>query len=197
MLTANGFVLFFNTLGILLLITVFMIRQIYDDRTWNLGQYICNLLFLYLCMVPEIASPVIHAVNSRKKYKKDEKTNKNIKYIIIGALIGLPMILIVVALLSSADQIFSRFVGSLFHNLGSQIVFSPNLFLVLFLMILGFFGIYSFLSALTQNNMPEWKKKEQEESCHCHYLSFHDHSRLPDFLRDSGSVLVYRRQAAS
>lgn len=163
-LTANGFVLFFNTLGILLLITVFMIRQIYDDRTWNLGQYICNLLFLYLCMVPEIASPVIHAVNSRKKYKKDEKTNKNIKYIIIGALIGLPMILIVVALLSSADQIFSRFVGSLFHNLGSQIVSSPNLFLVLFLMILGFFGIYSFLSALTQNNMPEWKKKKSRKN---------------------------------
>lgn len=163
-LTANWFVIFFNTLGILLLITVFMIRQMYDDRTWNFWQYICSMLFLYLCMVPEAASPFIHFANERKKRKKEEKKNKNIKYIFIGILIGLPMLLIVIELLSSADQIFSRFVGDAFHNMGNQIVFSPNLFLVLFLMALGFFGIYSFLSALTQNNMPEWKKKESRQN---------------------------------
>lgn len=163
-LTANEFVIFFNTLGILLLITVFMIRQVYDDRGWNLGQYICNLLFLYLCMVPEIASPFIHFANYMKKYKKDEKRNKNIKYILIGILIGLPILLIVIELLSSADQIFSSLVGKAFHSLWSQIVFSPNLFLVMFLFILGFFGIYCFLSALTQNNMPEWKQKENKKN---------------------------------
>ena len=60
-------------------------------------------------------------------------------------------------MLSSADQIFSRVVGRLFYQLWSQIVFSPNVFIVILLLILGFFGIYSFLSALTLNNMPEWK----------------------------------------
>ncbi len=163
-LTANEFVIFFNTLGILLLITVFMIRQVYDDKGWNLGQYICNLLFLYLCMVPEIASPFIHFANYINKYKKEEKKNKNVKYILIGILIGLPILLIVIELLSSADQIFSRLVGRAFHSLWSQIVFSPNLFLVILLIILGFFGIYCFLSALTQNNMPEWKKKENRKN---------------------------------
>ncbi len=158
-LTANEFVIFFNTAGILLLITVFMIRQVYDGKKWNLGQYICNILFLYLCMVPEVASPFIHYINYRKKDKKEEKKNQNTKYIFMGILIGLPILLIATGLLSSADQIFSRFVGSVFHNFQKQIVFSPNLFLIISLMLMGFFGIYSFLSALTQNNMPEWKKK--------------------------------------
>lgn len=163
-LTTNGFVIFFNTVGVLLLITVFMIRQIYDDRKWSLGQYFCNIFFFYLCMIPELASPFIHFADYLKKHKKEERKNKNVKYILIGVLIGLPMLLVVIGLLSSADQIFSRFVGNAFYHLGSQIVFSPNLFLVIFLVILGFFGIYCFLSALTLNNMPEWKQKKEKKN---------------------------------
>lgn len=164
-LTTSLFVVFFNTVGILLLITVFMLHQVYNDREWRFGQYICNLLFFYLCMIPEVANPFIHMGNSWKKSRqKEDRRNKNIKYIVVGILIGLPMLLILVELLSSADQIFSKFVGNIFHKFWSQIVFSPNLFLVLFLMILGFFGIYCFLSALTLNNMPEWKQKAEKKN---------------------------------
>lgn len=163
-LTTNAFVIFFNTVGILLLITVFMLRQVYDDKNWNLGQYLCNILFLYLSMIPEVASPFLHLGNHLKKYKKEEKKNKNIKYILTGILLGIPMLLFVIALLSSADQIFSRFVGSAFHDLWDQIIFSPNVFLVLVLLILGFFGMYSFLSALTLNNMPEWSRRKDKKN---------------------------------
>ncbi len=163
-LTANGFVVFFNTVGILLLLSVFMVRQVYNDRGWNLGQYICNLMFLYLCMVPEVASPFIHLAGYLKKHRKTEQKNKNAKYILIGIFIGLPMLFAVVWLLSSADQIFSKLVGSIFWNLWSQVIFSPNIFLAFFLVVLGFFGIYCFLSALTLNNMPEWKQGKQKKN---------------------------------
>lgn len=163
-LTTNEFVIFFNTVGILLLITVLMLRQVYNDKEWNFGQYLCNILFLYLSMIPEAASPFIHFGNQMKRYKKDEKKNKNIKYILIGILIGCPMLLILIELLSSADQIFSRVVGTTFHHLWNQIVFSPNVFIVLLLFILGFFGIYCFLSALTLNNMPEWKQRKDKKN---------------------------------
>lgn len=163
-LTTNGFVIFFNTAGIILLITVFMLRQVYDDREWNLGQYFCNILFLYLSMIPEAASPFLHLGNHLKKYKKEEKKHKNAKYILIGILMGLPMLLVLIELLSSADQIFSTFVGTVFQNLWDQIIFSPNVFLVLLLLILGFFGIYCFLSALTLNNMPEWRQRTNKKN---------------------------------
>jgi hypothetical protein len=155
--TTNVFVIFCNTVGILLLITVFMLRQVYDDKSWNFGRYLGNILFLYLNMIPELASPIVHFANFVKKRKTTKQKNKTALYVFLGVLIGLPMLVTVIALLSSADQIFSRVVGRLFYQLWSQIVFSPNVFIVILLLILGFFGIYSFLSALTLNNMPEWK----------------------------------------
>ncbi len=143
-LTTNGFVIFFNTIGILLLISVFMVRQFYHDREWNMGQYICNLLFLYLCMVPEVASPFIHLADYLEKNWKKGPKNKNAAYVLAGILIGLPMLFAVVWLLSSADQIFSKLVGSIFRNLWSQVIFSPNVFLVVFLVALGFLGFTVF-----------------------------------------------------
>ncbi len=162
--TANEFVIFFNTVGILLLITVFMIRQFYQDENWSFGQYLCNIMFLYLCMIPEAASPFIHGGTYLERNRKTEKKRKNSRYILLGIIIGIPMLLAVTGLLSSADQIFSRLVGELFHNLWGQILFSPNLCLVLILIILGFFGIYCFLSALTLNNMPEWKQEKKKKN---------------------------------
>lgn len=163
-LTTNIFIIFFNTVGILLLITVFMLRQMYEDRDWSFGQYLGNMLFLYLNMIPELAAPFIHLANYRKAHGKGERKNKGTKYVLIGILVGLPMILVLIELLSSADQLFSKIVGENFHKLFSQIVFSPNLFLVILLMILGFFGIYSFLSSLALNNMPEDKKSGKKQN---------------------------------
>ena len=166
-LTANGFVIFFNTVGILLLVTVFMLRQVYDSGKWGFWQYICNILFLYLSMIPEIASPFIHLGHCLKKFKSAKEVkqkNSNIKYIFLGILIGLPMLLAAVWLLSSADQIFSKVVGEAFHSLFRQVVFSPNLFIVAILLNIGFFGSYCFLSALSLQNMPEWKQKANKKN---------------------------------
>ncbi len=165
-LTTNGIILFFNTAGILLLVTVFMIRQVYDDKEWGLGQYICNILFLYLSMVPEVASPFICGAKYLDKRRKQGANGRhnNAKYIVVGMSVGLPMLLILIEVLSSADPIFSEIVGSAFHNLMRQVVFSPDICLVLLLVILGFFCCYCFLSALSLGNLPEWKEQSAKKN---------------------------------
>ncbi len=163
-LTTNNFVIFFNTVGILLLITVLMLRRMYQDKRWNFWQYLLNIMFLYLNMIPELARPVIHLSRDLKKRKPSKMNNKTTSYVLLGALIGLPMLTMVIVLLSSADQIFSRVIGRLFYQLWDQILFTPNVFLVIFLILLGFFGIYSFLSALTLNNMPEWNSQGKKQN---------------------------------
>lgn len=163
-LTTNGFVIFFNTAGILLLVTVFMIGHIYHDQGWNLGQYICNLLFLYVCMIPELASPFVKLGKYVRKNKVENRHNKNIKYIVFGFLLGIPMVLFVIALLSSADLIFSNYIGSIFNSFFGKNLFSSNLFFIILLLLLGFFGIYSFLSSLTLNNIPQWKNQREKKN---------------------------------
>lgn len=138
-LTTSLFIIFFNTVGILLLVTVFMLRQMYDDKNWNLGQYLSNIMFLYLNMIPEVASPFFHLAELVGKRKRIEKKSKTSTYILIGILIGLPMLSTVIALLSSADQIFSRVIGDACYKLWTQVLFSPNVFLVILLYNIGIF----------------------------------------------------------
>lgn len=164
MLTTSVFILFFNTVGILLLITVFMMQQVYADKKWNMGQYFCNMLFLYICMIPEVAAPFSNLGKYIRRKKITKQKNTNTKYIVMGVLIGLPMLAFVLVLLSSADAIFSEYIGEGFLWLWDNIVFSPNIVLVVTLIIIGFFGIYTFLSALTLNNMPEWSNKKQKKN---------------------------------
>lgn len=164
MLTTSVFTIFFNTAGILLLLTVFMLRQLYDESQWNPGVYLCNIFFLYVCMIPAVASPFVNLGKYIRSRRVREVKNKNTRYIIYGILLGIPMVIFAVALLSSADAIFSQYIGRGFGFLWTHIIASPNVFLVLFLMILGFFGIYTFLSALTLNNMPEWKKEKEKKN---------------------------------
>lgn len=164
MLTTNLFTIFFNTVGILLLITVFMVQQVYSKNEWNLGRYIGNVLFLYLSMIPEIAAPFSNLGKYIRRKRVTEQKNTNTKYIVTGVLIGFPMLIFVVVLLNSADAIFSDYIGSAFQVLWENIVISPNIVLVVALMLIGFFGIYTFLSALTLNNMPDYQKEREKKN---------------------------------
>lgn len=164
MLTTNLFTIFFNTVGILLLITVFMMQQVYSKNEWNLERYIGNTLFLYLSMIPEIAAPFSNLAKYIRRKRVREQKNTNTKYIVTGVLIGFPMLIFVVILLNSADVIFSDYIGKIFRVVWDNIVLSPNIVLVVGLMVIGFFGIYTFLSALTLNNLPSYQKEREKKN---------------------------------
>lgn len=166
-LTANWFVVCFNTVGILLLVTVFMLRQLYGSGQWGFGQYVCNILFLYLSMIPETASPFIHLGEywrKRKGAKAGKAQNSNVRYIMVGVACALPVLMVLIGLLSSADQIFSGLVGDMFAFCLEQMVFSPNVLLAALLFLMGFWGSYCFLSALCQQSMPEWNRKGRKRN---------------------------------
>lgn len=164
MLTTNLFTIFFNTVGILLLITVFMMQQVYSKNEWNLERYIGNTLFLYLSMIPEIAAPFSNLAKYIRRKRVREQKNTNTKYIVTGVLIGVPMLIFVVILLNSADVIFSDYIGRISQVVWDNIVLSPNIVLVVGLMVIGFFGIYTFLSALTLNNLPSYQKEREKKN---------------------------------
>lgn len=164
MLTTNVFTIFFNTVGILLLITVFMLQQVYPENNWHPVQYVCNIIVLYCYMIPEIAAPFSNIGIYIRKKRRAEQKNSNLKYVIIGIFIGIPMLIFVVLLLNSADAVFSEYIGSGLRFLCKNIVFSPNIILVVSLMLLGFFGIYAFLSALSLKQMTDSQEKIEKKN---------------------------------
>ena len=163
-LTDSYFLVFFNTVGILLLLAVFMLRQFYPEENWNLGQSLCNILFFYICMIPMLAAPFQHFSAYFKSRKKKDVKNPYVKPVLLGILIGIPLLLFVVAMLNSADAIFNQYIGGGLRYLLDQIVLSPNVVLVIFLLLFGFFASYAFLSALTLRNMPRWREKEYKKN---------------------------------
>ncbi len=163
-LTDNNFIIFFNTVGILLLLAVFMLRQFYPEANWNLGQSLCNICFFYLCMIPMVAAPFQHFGKYRRSQKSREAKNPYVKPVLLGILIGLPLLLFVVSMLSSADAIFDQYIGGGIRRLLDQVVLSPNVVLVIFLLLFGFFASYAFLAVLTLRNMPRWREKEYRKN---------------------------------
>lgn len=165
MLTTNTFIVFFNSIGILLLLTVFMLQQIYPDNKWNLIKYIRNIILLYLTMISQIAVPFLNWNKYRQEKRERKQKNPNTKYIVQGILIGLPMLVLVIALLSSADAVFGKYIGESFQVVLNNIYPNPNKngLVLVGLIILGFMGIYTFLSVLDYNDMstPPTKKEKK------------------------------------
>lgn len=163
-LTASYFMVFFNTVGILLLFAVFMLRQVYPGAAWNPGQFLCNIILLPFQMIPQVAAPFQNLAAYIQDKRGKEENHPYRKHIIVGVLIGIPMLLLVVALLNSADVIFAKYIGGGLQYLWEHLFVSSDMVWIVVLLLLGFFGSYAFLSVLTRNSMPLWEKKGKKQN---------------------------------
>lgn len=110
-LTDDGFLHFFNALGILLLMATMLLHQLYQDRDWGFGRYFLNMWAFFANFLCSLILPFRHLDEYRKK--QSAKEHRMAKYIGLGILVAIPLILVVLALLVSADEIFSHMVGNL------------------------------------------------------------------------------------
>ncbi len=110
MLTANPVIIFLNYAGILLLLFCFLIRHFYDTSEWDFSKYTSALLQTIFCSVGRLDYPF----KSFAFYYRNNRKLKNSKliYVLIGLCISVPLLLIVCALLLSADVVFRDLTGS-------------------------------------------------------------------------------------
>ena len=110
--TDDSRIIIFNKLGIFLLAMSLMLRTFYRTDAWGLGKYLKNIVCLVFGSLAELVRPFDDAENY---LKTDGKKNKNIGYVLLGALISVPLLLVVISLLSEADVFFeqmtNRFLG--------------------------------------------------------------------------------------
>lgn len=112
-LTDSSFFLFFNHAGSFLLFCIASIKLFYNDKKWDFGKYTAILFSYWIQILAAI--PIPFRDFSFYRTKSNKKISSNTRYILIGIVAGLPILLITTMLLASADQIFSDVLDNIFN----------------------------------------------------------------------------------
>lgn len=150
--------LFFNKLGIFLLFFCMLLHCFYDDKKWDFGKYLCSVCNLVFVSFAFIMNPFFDLADYYREHKakaKDSPKKNGIGgSVFYGILIALPLLLVILILLSSADAVFAGLFDSMFDffsYLPSRIHLSGSLFLFLF----AFFASYCLMARLKVRDIKE------------------------------------------
>ncbi|MDE6674248.1 MAG: hypothetical protein K2K19_05480, partial [Acetatifactor sp.] len=155
--TDDGRIIALNKLGIFLLTISFLLATLYDTRKWKLGKYlgaICQTMFM---AIGELDRPFrdAHWYTRNKMQRKNSK----VMYIALGLVIALPIFMVVLPLLVSADAVFRNMTEKLLENLHLG-----NILQVLFMWAFMFLASYCIMSYLCKKQIrPEVKDGRRGE----------------------------------
>lgn len=153
-LTDDTFLHFFNVVGILLLFGVSLLHQMYEERKWGFGRFIINISTFFWDIMESIALPF--SQTGRFFNKKSGQEDKRLKYVLLGILIAVPLFLIVVLMLVSADQIFYNLVSTVL----SYIKIDMNIVFIICMTFMGIILIYAAVAGLVN-----YQLKEEQPTC--------------------------------
>ncbi|MBD5544155.1 MAG: DUF4173 domain-containing protein [Lachnospiraceae bacterium] len=151
--TCSSVLIFFNYVGIFLLLFGFLIHHFYEDLEWHFGKQLASMLSAFFggigCLHYLFKGFSYYKKKKENIQKKDDKS----KYIWLGIIIAIPMLLVVCTLLMSADAVFRTILQSMLGN----IVIPTNLIgiaITTLLVVLGSYGLIVWFS-----------KKQLQEDC--------------------------------
>ena len=130
-LTDNTAIIILNFIALFLLIVSILLLSFANTTGWDFGDYLKEVFLTALLSVGYIGKPT----SDMKAYLEREKNNGKSKtrYVILGILLSVPLVVILAALLSSADLVFARLLAKIFHFNAADVFF----------LLLFFFGLYS------------------------------------------------------
>ena len=119
-LTVDTRILFMNKIAISLLMMAFLLHEMYEDGKWDFMTYTKNILKQMFFSLENIPRPFEDGISYIKENGSiDEKRSKNIKnilkYVFIGIVIAVPILIVVIILLASADEIFAKSIRLIFN----------------------------------------------------------------------------------
>ena len=146
--TDDARLIFFNKLGIFLLMMSLLLKQFFDTSKWKLGKYLLGIGQLICISFGEMGRPVTDGIRYRKK--KGREVNKKVWYVLLGLVIAIPMVLVVLVLLSTADVVFRKITGDIVENIRIE-----NIMNVCLRIVCMFFASYALTSYLCKRDIKE------------------------------------------
>nr|MDE6016794.1 DUF4173 domain-containing protein [Acetatifactor sp.] len=145
----------FNKTGIFLLMMSLLLHQFYDTAKWNLGKYLGSIFLMVFASIGELGRPFMDAARYFKKH--EGRKNKNLWYVLLGIVIAAPLLLIVIALLSSADAVFRQMADRLLKGIRIG-----NICNILFRICFLFFASYLLTAFLCKRTLKETVKDHRK-----------------------------------
>lgn len=153
-LTQDSFIIDVNYMGMLLLTFGVLIRIFFSDKEWGFKKYITVMVEMALSPLMYILRPLQDYQAMRKT--EDSRKRKIVGYVIVGAVCALPVLLVVIELLSSADVIFSRVINYMFGDIRiSYDLISSDLIGIVLLFAVVFVYVYGLAVTVTAENIKE------------------------------------------
>lgn len=138
----------FNKTGIFLLMMSLLLNQFFDTAKWDLGKYLGSICKLVFMSFGELGKPF----SDGKLYYKENgaKKNKKVWYAVLGIVIAVPLLVLVLVLLSSADAVFREMTREVLEH-----IMPFNIMNVVFRVAFLFFASYGLLSYLCRRVIGE------------------------------------------
>lgn len=163
MLTGNEVIIMFNNLGILILLLRMLIHNYQEDTQWTFEQHIVSIPAAVVGTIAGIGSPFGDFLESKSKGNIEEErehASSKAAQVFMGFIIAIPLLIIVTALLSSADSVFAEMLSHMIDvdwNIGM-------IFQIVVMFAFAFLAAYCGMRYLKQNQMgqktmtrPQWE----------------------------------------
>lgn len=144
-----------NKTAIFLLMMSLLLQQFFNTAGWKLGKYLGSMALLVFGSLGEIGRPFADGAAYRRE--KGGKERKKVWSAILGAAIGVPLMLVVAGLLGSADALFRQMTDKFFDWIQPD-----NIFNVLLRIAFLFFASYLLLSYLCRQKISEKVKDRRK-----------------------------------
>ena len=155
--TDDGRIILLNKLGIFLLMMCLLLKQYYDTEKWQLGKYLGSICILVVSSLGELGRPFQDGAAYRKQHEGGYRGK--LWGLGLGLLVGVPLFLVVLLLLSSADAVFRQMTGGFWKavSLGNIM----NLLLRVIFLFFTSYGLTAYLCRKKiQEAVPERKGKD-------------------------------------
>lgn len=154
-LTDSWILLFFNRLMIFFLFFYLVLYNLYDDKTWGLPKYAAAIITVACTSLIYLFYPFTDLMDfCRSKRGQESAKDHKVKYIIWGCGIAFPLLLVVFALLCSADAVFS----SIFEVALTKFfycLFQGNIWGISCTFLFAFFASYCVMSRISRRDIKE------------------------------------------
>lgn len=108
-------IVFMNKTGIFFLTMLFLLNNVFDTRKWQFCKYVASLVITCIMSIAEICAPFENAYWYCKN--KWDKKNGRFLYGFLGVVIAIPIVVVIFALLSSADVVFRDYAINIFGDI--------------------------------------------------------------------------------